>query len=143
MAKDKGHILVIDDDPDMVEALSMPLEAHGYSVSHAANGELGLKMVKELKPDLIILDVMMESYTAGFHVSTAIRDPSPDSPYASFRQTPILMLTAIHTTTPLRFEPDEDYLPVDAFLEKSAGPEALVALVDELMAKSRKQGAGP
>jgi hypothetical protein len=45
------------------------------------------------------------------------------------------MLSAIHATTPLRFAPDEDYLPVDAFLEKSAGPEALVAMVDDLLTR--------
>jgi hypothetical protein len=43
------------------------------------------------------------------------------------------MLTAIHTTTPLRFAPDEDYLPVDAFLDKSADPDQLLAKVDELL----------
>jgi hypothetical protein len=52
------------------------------------------------------------------------------------------MLTAIHSTTHLRFEPDDDYLPVDAFLEKSAGPEALVALVGELLARGGTRGAG-
>ena len=105
MAKDKGHILVIDDDPDMVVALSMPLEANGYKVSHAANGSLGLKMVKELRPDLIILDVMMETATAGFQVSLALRSTDPKSEYAAYKSIPILMLTSIHSTTPLRFGP--------------------------------------
>ena len=77
---------------------------------------------------------MMESYTSGFHVSLALRDPSPASRFAPFRHTPILMLSSIHSTTPLRFGPDEDYLPVDAFLEKSAGPAALVALVTRWLA---------
>ena len=43
MAKDKGHILVIDDDPDMVVALSMPLEANGYKVSHVGKRQSGLE----------------------------------------------------------------------------------------------------
>jgi hypothetical protein len=47
---------------------------------------------------------------------------------------PILMLTAVHTTTPLRFAPDEDYLPVDAFLEKSADPDEVLSKVAELLA---------
>jgi CheY-like chemotaxis protein len=135
MAKNIGHILVIDDDPDMVVALSMPLEAHGYSVSHAANGDLGLKMVKELKPDLIILDVMMETATAGFQVSLALRSPDPESEYAADKGIPILMLTSIHSTTPLRFGPDQDYLPVDAFIDKPVDPDKLVAQVGELLAK--------
>jgi len=45
------------------------------------------------------------------------------------------MLTAIHTTTSLRFTPDDDYLPVDAFLDKSADPDELMAKVRTLLAK--------
>jgi len=131
-------ILMIDDDSDIVQAARIPLEAAGHELHSAQSGEDGLRLLQAIAPDLIILDVMMETYTAGFHVSLALRDRSPDSPYAAHRHTPILMLTAIHTTTPLRFEPDEDYLPVDAVLEKSAGPEALVALVNQLLAKRRE-----
>lgn len=135
MAKDKGHILIIDDDPDMVEALSMPLEAHGYRISHAANGAIGLRMVKELNPDLIILDVMMETATAGFQVSLALRSADPKSEYAAYRNIPVLMLTSIHSTTPLRFGPDQDYLPVDAFIDKPVDPDKLVAQVGQLLKK--------
>jgi len=136
-----ARILMIDDDSDIVEAVRIPLEAAGHEFHRAPSGADGLRLLAAIVPDLIILDVMMESYTAGFQVSLTLRDSSPDSPYAAHRDTPILMLTAIHTTTPLRFEPDQDYLPVDAFLEKSAGPEALVTLVDELLAKRRTGGA--
>ena len=136
-----ARILMIDDDSDIVEAVRIPLEAAGHEFHRAPSGADGLRLLATIVPDLIILDVMMESYTAGFQVSLTLRDSAPDSPYAAYRDTPILMLTAIHTTTPLRFEPDQDYLPVDAFLEKSAGPEALVALVDELLAKRRTGGA--
>jgi len=119
-------ILIIDDDEDLVHAMRLPLEASGYKVFHAANGDEGLKKVKEAKPDLIILDVMMDTTTAGFQVSLTLRSPDASSEYAAFRQVPILMLTAIHTTTPLRFAPDRDYLPVDAFIEKPVEPEELL-----------------
>jgi CheY-like chemotaxis protein len=135
MTEHKGHILIIDDDPDMVEALRMPLEANDYQVSHAANGALGLKMVKQLVPDAIILDVMMDTTTEGFQVSLTLRSPDPKSEYAAFRRIPILMLTSIHSTTPLRFGPDQDYLPVDAFIDKPIDPDRLVAKVGELLAK--------
>jgi hypothetical protein len=46
------------------------------------------------------------------------------------------MLTAVHTTTPLRFAPDEDYLPVDAFLDKGTDPDELLAKIEELLQKS-------
>ena len=124
------RILVIEDDPDIAEALRMPLEANGYEVIHAPTGEEGLQKVKEVEPDLIILDVMMETTTAGFQVSLQLRSPDPESEYAAYRNVPIVMLTAIHTTTSLRFGPDEGYLPVDDFVEKPIDP-------DELLEKAR------
>jgi two-component system alkaline phosphatase synthesis response regulator PhoP len=130
-----AKILMIDDDPDIVMATRIPLEASGYEFDVAYNSKEGLKKVKEVNPDLIILDVMMESATEGFHVSLKLRDRSPDSEYAAYRNIPILMLTAVHTTTPLRFEPDQDYLPVDAFVDKGTDPDELLAKIEELLNK--------
>ncbi|HID86547.1 MAG TPA: response regulator transcription factor [Anaerolineae bacterium] len=131
-------ILVIEDDPDMVEALRMPLEANGYEVITASTGEEGLRTVKEIEPDLIILDVMMETATAGFQVSLQLRSPDPRSEYAAYRHIPILILTAIHTTTSLRFGPDEAYLPVDDFVDKPIDPEVLLEKVRALIERSQK-----
>ena len=129
-------ILVIEDDADMVMAIRMPLEANDYEVFAAATGEEGLRKVKEIEPDLIILDVMLETTTAGFQVSLQLRSPDPESEYAAYRHIPILMLTAIHTTTSLRFAPDKEYLPVDVFIDKSVDPDKLLSTVDELLTKS-------
>ena len=128
-----AKILMIDDDPDILTAIRIPLESVGHEFSEARSGSEGLEKIKEVNPDLIILDVMMESATEGFQLSLKLRDRSPGSEYAAYRDIPILMLTAIHTTTPLRFTPDDDYLPVDAFLDKSADPDQLLAKIDELL----------
>lgn len=133
MANEK--ILIIDDDDDLVYAMRLPLQAAGYQVFRAASSEEGLEKVKEVNPGLIILDVMMDTTTAGFQVSLTLRSPDPASPYAAFRNIPILMLTAIHSTTPLRFGPDKDYLPVDAFIEKPIQPDALLKQVHALLNK--------
>jgi len=130
-------ILVIEDDSDMVVAIRMPLEASGYEVFTAATGKEGLQKVKEVEPDLIILDVMMETTTAGFQVSLELRSPAPDSEYTAYRHVPILMLTAIHTTTSLRFGPDEAYLPVDDFVDKPIDPDVLVEKVRTLVGQSQ------
>ena len=127
-------ILIIDDNPDMALAVSMPLEAAGYQVAWAQSGREGLDKVLEIAPDLVILDVMMETSTAGFQVSLALRSPDPSSSYARFRDIPILMLTAIHTTTSLRFGPDEAYLPVDDFVEKPVDADVLLEKVKALLA---------
>ena len=128
-----AKILMIDDDPDVTLAMRIPLEAAGYEFHAALNSEEGFEKMKEIKPDLIILDVMMETATEGFQTSLKLRDRSPDAEFAAYRDIPILMLTSVHTTTPLRFAPDEDYLPVDAFLDKSADPDVLLAKVGELL----------
>ncbi|MGC8779378.1 MAG: response regulator transcription factor [Anaerolineae bacterium] len=129
-----SKILIIEDNADMALALTLPLEARGHAVAWAASGQEGLEKVLTFAPDLIILDVMMETGTAGFQVSLALRSPHPQSPYAAFRHVPILMLTAIHTTTSLRFGPDEAYLPVDDFVEKPVDPDVLLAKVEALLA---------
>lgn len=126
-------ILVIEDDVDMVMAIRMPLEADGYEVIAAATGAEGLRKVKEIEPDLIILDVMMETTTAGFQISLQLRSPDEASEYAAYRNIPILMLTAIHTTTSLRFGPDEAYLPVDDFVDKPIDPDVLLEKVHALI----------
>ena len=133
MANEK--ILIIDDDDDIVLAMRLPLEAAGYRVFRAATSDEGLQSVKAITPDLILLDVMMDTTTAGIQVSLTLRNPEPASEYAAFREIPILMITAIHATTPLRFAPDHDYLPVDAFIEKPIEPDELLARVREQLDK--------
>ena len=130
---DKKQILIVDDDPDQRLTLRLPLESAGYTISEATSSAQGLARVKEVKPDLIILDVMMDTATAGFQLALDLHSPDPESEYKDFRRTPIIMLTAIHSTTPLRFAPDEDYLPVQTFIEKPVTPEGLLAKVREIL----------
>lgn len=125
------QILLVDDDPDQRLTMRLPLEAEGYEVVEAANFDEGLEAVKDHKPDLIILDVMMDTPTAGFQFALSMHSPDPASEYKDFNETPIIMLTAIHSTTPLRFAPDEFYLPVQVFLEKPVDPKVLLATVRE------------
>ncbi|MBN2550275.1 MAG: response regulator [Anaerolineales bacterium] len=126
-------ILIVDDDPDQRLTLRLPLEAAGYLIHEATNFEEGLAASRELDPDLIILDVMMDSATAGFQLALSMHSPDPASEYKEFRKVPIIMLTAIHSTTSLRFAPDEYYLPVEEFLEKPVTPEVLLATVQKYL----------
>jgi CheY-like chemotaxis protein len=130
-----AKILIIDDDPDIVLAVRLCLEDAGHEVLEAGNGTEGLETIKTERPDLIILDVMMDTTTEGFQLSLKLRSPDPTSEYAEFSDIPILMLTSIHTTTPLRFGPDEDYLPVDEFVDKPIDPDDLVKKVKTLLGK--------
>jgi DNA-binding response OmpR family regulator len=127
-------ILIVEEDADMALALALPLEATGYGVTWAASGQEGLRQVLERAPDLLILDATMETNAADCQVSLALRNPDARSPYAQFRDPPILMLTAPHTTMALRFGPDEAYLPVNDFVEKPVDPDILLAKVRALLA---------
>ncbi len=131
----KGKILIIDDDPDIALATRLCLEQAGYAVVEARSGTEGLALVKAENPNLIILDVMMESATAGFQTALALRNRDPKSAYAAYIQVPIIMLTSIHQTTPLRFGPEEDYLPVDDFIDKPVDPDVLIKKVEALLSK--------
>ena len=132
-----AKILMIDDDPDMVLAVRLCLEGSGHQMFDAPNGAMGLSRLAEIKPDLIILDVMMDTATEGFQTALKLHSTDPDSAYAAFCKVPIVMLTALHSTTDLRFAPDADYLPVDAFLDKPIDPDRLIKTIGELLAKAR------
>ncbi len=129
-------ILIIDDDPDIVEAMRMPLEANSYNVITASSGKEGLQRAKEVLPDLIILDVMMETDTEGFHVAYELRSEEPDAEYKNCRKIPILMITAISQKKGMSFSPEKDdtFLPVDRFIEKPIQPKDLLEKVAELLA---------
>jgi CheY-like chemotaxis protein len=134
---EKSKILVIDDDPDLVESMRITLEANDYQVFSAGNGAEGLRLTKEVFPDLIILDVMMDSITEGFQVSQQLRSRDPQSEYRAYSKVPILMLTGISEKMHMKFSPeeDEDYLPVDEFMEKPIRFETLLEKVKTLIQK--------
>jgi CheY-like chemotaxis protein len=128
---DKPKILIIDDDADAVDLIRIALEANNYDVFSAGNGTEGLKLVKEIHPDLIILDVMMDTVTEGFQVSYQLKSNDPKSEYREFCRTPIIMMTGISQQMHMKFSPkqDGDYLPVDEFLEK---PVRVVPLLEKI-----------
>ncbi len=114
-------ILIVDDDKDLVDSLMQAVKMNGYEVTAAYSGADGLKALLKDKPALIILDVMMESDTAGFEVSYQIRSDRSSSKYKEFKNIPIIMLTAINQVTNSRFSLNEDqsFLPsINDFLTK-------------------------
>jgi CheY-like chemotaxis protein len=126
-------ILIVDDDADIILAARLTLDKAGFTTVEAHGGREALEKVRTERPDLIILDVMMDSATDGFQVALKLHNPDPASEYASFEKIPILMLTVIHRTSPIRFSPDADYLPIDAFMEKPIQPDVMVERVRSLL----------
>jgi len=127
----QGRILIIDDDPDITEAMTVVLENKGYEVRAAPDSDEGMQRLKEARPDLMILDVMMRTSQEGFEFSRQIKHD------AQFKDIPILMLTAVKEKKGLDFKSaagDEAWLPVEAFLDKPVKPDMLIEKVQELLA---------
>jgi DNA-binding response OmpR family regulator len=125
-----AKILIVDDDADLVESMKIVLESKNYSVVTADSGEKGLEAFKTENPDLVILDVMMETGDKGFDVSRKLRAEE------SGKSVPILMLTAVKAQTGMGFSKqagDDTWLPVDSYMEKPLKPEELLAKVGELL----------
>jgi CheY-like chemotaxis protein len=129
-------ILIVDDDRDLVETLSQVLNSRGYATAAAYRGSDGLRAVLAEKPDLVVLDVMMETDTAGFEVADQIRSRRPGSRYAAARDIPLVILTAIGQVTNSRFslDPADSFLPgVEAFLTKPVDVDELLAVIARLL----------
>lgn len=125
-------ILIVDDDRDLVNSMRIVLESAHYQVRTAYNGIGALKQIEEHTPDLIILDVMMETETEGFDLAYRLRNQQ------RYRDVPILMLTSfpqkMAETGPEKFQHimGEEW-PVTQFMEKPIDPDVLLKEVAELM----------
>lgn len=128
-----AKILVVDDDPDIRYALSLCLRGEGYEVETAANRAEGMAALASGKPDLLVLDVMMELPDDGIAMAQELRRRGVTLP--------ILMLTSVGKVTGMEFDKDSDLVPVDAFFEKPVRPEDLLRKLAELLQLARQRGA--
>jgi DNA-binding response OmpR family regulator len=129
-----GKILVVDDDPDILDAVAMILESQGYSVVTARDGIEGLATLKAENPDLMILDLMMPKMD-GFGVCKELQDPR----WAKYKDIPILILTSVREeASRRRYELETGLeLDVDDYVEKPMSPDVLLARVSTLIKKKK------
>ncbi len=118
-------VLIVDDDPDIVDSVKLILGAQGYQVVSADNRADGMKAVEAEKPDLIILDVMMEQPDDGFVAAQDLRRKGI--------KTPIMILTSIGQVTGYKYGKDSELAPVDEFVTKPVAPSDLLAKVKSLL----------
>jgi two-component system alkaline phosphatase synthesis response regulator PhoP len=125
-----AKILIIDDDPDFTAVIRAILENEQYAVITANNRTEGMEKIETENPELIILDVMMSTWSDGFEMSRELKnDPR-------HKNIPILMLTGVESRTGIEFKSsagDPDWLPVDGFLDKTAEPEVLLNEVKKIL----------
>lgn len=122
----KGKILIIDDDPDLCVALAEALAADGFSVRCANQGSLGLKMMREEKPDLVFLDIIMRMPTEGVGVSEEIAD-DPE-----LRGIPVVMLTSIVDSEYAGHFPTDRPLHAHMFLDKPVPLRNILEIANRL-----------
>lgn len=122
---DMAKVLVIDDDTDLCDAVRIVLELEGIDVLSANSRNAGKQAVASFKPDLVILDVMMEQPDDGFVLASDLRGSGFDKP--------ILMLTNVGHVTGMYFDRDDDLVPVDEFYEKPISPAQLIEVVTRLL----------
>ena len=122
-----SKVLIVDDDPEIVDSVSLVLQAEGFAVASATSREDGMKQVDKEKPDLIILDVMMEQPDDGFVVAQDLRHRGV--------KTPIIILSSIGAVTGYKFGRDSEVAPVDDFVSKPIAPKDLVAKVKKFLRK--------
>jgi CheY-like chemotaxis protein len=127
----KGEILIIDDDPDFCEIGRTVLEAHSYSVRCACTGPEGLSAMRDRKPDLVFLDVIMVMPDEGVYVSQEIAQ-DPD-----LRDVAVVMVSGILRSDYADHFPTDQTLHVRMFLDKPLRPEALVEVSDSILAGDR------
>jgi len=132
---DPARILVVDDDPDIIKATTRVLEARGYQVIAALNGQECLEKMREKRPDLIILDLLMPKLD-GFGVCRELRE---NVEYADYADIPILIATAVREdASRRRYELETEIdLQVDDYVEKPIRPLDLLHRVEKLLLKSK------
>jgi len=125
-----AKVLIVDDDPDILEAGKLVLENAGHEVGTATNRSGGMQAIRDFQPDLLILDVMMEQPDDGIAMAQELRKQGFSAP--------ILMLTSIGKVTGLDYGKNDSVMPVDDYQEKPIDPATLVAKVDELLSKKKE-----
>ena len=126
------RILVIDDDPIFVKATTAILESHGYQVDGAPNRDEGLAKMREQKPDLVLLDVMMDWILDGVSISREMMAEK------ELRRIPIIMVTSILDSEYRGSFPQDEYLHIDSWLDKPCPPDKLISEVQKTLERHKR-----
>ena len=124
-----AHVLLIDDDVDLVATNKLALENGGHTVSAAYSAKEGFEAVERLRPELIVLDVMMESFYAGFELAQRLNREYPKLPMIMLSGVDECMDDAVRASQ----DHDDVWMPVHRFMEKPVPGAVLLYEVDHLL----------
>ncbi len=130
-----AKILVVDDDPEIREAISLILEANSYEVVTAEDGIEGLNRLKDERPDLMILDLLMPRLD-GFGVCKELKDPR----WAKYGHIPVIILSSVREdASKRRYELETGLqLDVDDYVEKPIEHTVLLDRIGKILRKVGK-----
>jgi CheY-like chemotaxis protein len=131
-----AKVLLIDDDSDFRASVKSLLESHGYTVLEASSGHAGLRMAAEHKPDVILLDIMMETTVEGYGVTHSLKYRDE---YAQFRDIPIFMVSSIEESPDERFpmSAEVEMIRPDRYLTKPLNISEFLRLLEETLAATK------
>jgi CheY-like chemotaxis protein len=129
MVEKEKKILIIDDDPDFVKTTGIILKSAGYEIIEAYSGKEGLEKSESEKPDLYIIDLMMETYSEGSKVVEALIKN------AETRDKPRIMITSVDLKGPWASYPQDEWLSCDYILQKPVAPNDLLEYVERVLSK--------
>jgi len=128
-------ILVIDDDPDFLAAITPILKSALYEVATASNPQEAKEKIFAEKPDLILLDIMMDSLFDGFSLCHAIKTSRE---FREFKDTPIIFVSAVKEVAGTRFQfkgEEQGMAGPDDYIDKPVDPADLLARIEKLLKK--------
>ena len=131
----KAKILVIDDDADFVDAVTPILQSALFDVISAANPAEGKQKILNEKPDLILLDIMMDSLFDGFSLCNDIKTAKE---FKEVKDTPIIFVSAVKEMTGSRFQfrgEDQGLVGPDDYIDKPVKPDDLITRIERLLQK--------
>ncbi|NQU39848.1 MAG: response regulator transcription factor [Lentisphaerae bacterium] len=127
-------VYMVDDDVDLVMAMTVALSAAGYEVASQYDEREVDDRIRQFNPDVIILDVMLpEDDMAGFKIARSIRH------HDTIKDKPVIMLSGVNTEGNIpggisNRDIDDVFLPITRFLDKPVDPKKLIAIIEELTA---------
>jgi len=122
-------ILIVDDDQDLREVMKTVLEKQ-YRVQEAGSAAEGMAAALKFQPDLVLLDVMMETLSAGFDLARELRTGEKTS------HIKILMITNVDKAMKIDYQSETgeaSWLPADGYIVKPVEPKELLATVQKLL----------
>ena len=132
-----AKVLVIDDDQDFRASVRSLLESRGYEVFEAVSGRDGVGQIKEHKPDVILLDVMMETSVEGYGVAYSLKHQDE---YAEYSHIPVFMVSSIQESPDERFpmSAETEMIRPDRYLTKPLDIAKFFELLEKALAPASR-----